>query len=314
MTAHLFGLLCAAAVLAVVLVPPVRRWFHERSLEKDRKARQAEWRAKFEADNPVGPPLSEAESADLVAAYRALARPALLLRPDPAADAAAAPARLGGSAWLADGEEWPLDTEGGRLEFVAQLDFARLPPLPGFPDSGVMRFFVGRDDLSGANFDEPDRSGVRVLWHSGPLQAGRYEPPAPLTGNDCSPFQDAALRERGLALRAEPADDLPDYYSWQAQALTDGMARRPGIDAVEDEIGELSDARGMAHKIGGHPSFTQYDFREPGKFEDLDVVLLGLTSDNAIMWGDVGEAVFLIRAGDLDRRDFSRVAFYWDCH
>ena len=32
------------------------------------------------------------------------------------------------------------------------------------------------------------------------------------------------------------------------------------------------------------------------------------------MWGDVGEAVFMIRADDLAARDFSRVAFYWDCH
>jgi uncharacterized protein YwqG len=313
-TAHLFGLLCAAAVLAVVLAPPIRRWFHERSRAQGRKAQQAEWRAQFEADNPVGPPLSDAECGAIVAAYRALARPALLLRPDPAADPAVAPARLGGFAWLAEGEAWPLDAAGERLEFVAQLDFARLPPLSGFPESGVMRFFVGRDDLSGANFDEPDRSGVRVLWHPGALEAGRHEPPFPLTADDSSPFQGAALRERGLGLSAELADDLPDYYSWQAQALTDGMARRPGIDAVQDVIGDLSDARAMAHRIGGHPAFTQYDFREPGKFEDLDVVLLGLTSDDAIMWGDVGEAVFLIRAGDLDRRDFSRVAFYWDCH
>ena len=48
--------------------------------------------------------------------------------------------------------------------------------------------------------------------------------------------------------------------------------------------------------------------------DDLDVLLLGLSSDETIMWGDVGEAGFYIRRADFDRRDFTRVGFYWDCH
>ena len=92
------------------------------------------------------------------------------------------------------------------------------------------------------------------------------------------------------------------------------MGRRPGVDSVQERIGQLAETREFAHKVGGHPTFTQYDFREPGKHAEFDVLLLGLSSDDAIMWGDVGEASFMIRADDLARRDFSRVAFYWDCH
>ena len=231
MTAQLFGLICAAAVVAIAFLGPVRRWLSDRKRNRRGTAQAAEWRAKFEADNPVGPPLSDVESDAIVAAYRALARPALLLRPDPPAPAVTAPAQLGGMAWLADGEEWPVDAEGRRLEFVAQLDFAHLPPLSGYPDSGVMRFFVGRSDLFGADFDQPDRSDVQVLWHSGPIEGGRREPPPPRLDDDSSPFLDAAVRAHGLALSPEPVADPPDYYSWQAQALTEGMARRPGIEA-----------------------------------------------------------------------------------
>jgi uncharacterized protein YwqG len=32
------------------------------------------------------------------------------------------------------------------------------------------------------------------------------------------------------------------------------------------------------------------------------------------MWGDVGEAVFMIRSTDLANGDFGQVAFSWDCH
>ena len=91
-------------------------------------------------------------------------------------------------------------------------------------------------------------------------------------------------------------------------------AGRPGQDDVENELFEINETREFAHRIGGYPSFTQYDFRKRGENDDLDVVLLGLSSDDAIMWGDVGEAAFYIRHSDLERRDFSRVAFYWDCH
>jgi uncharacterized protein YwqG len=315
-TAHIFGLLCAAAVLAACLVSPTRRWLEQRRRTRESKARQVEWRAQFEAENPIGDPIGEDEGDAIFSAYRALTRQALVLEPDPnpVTDDADPPAQLGGTAWLADDEEWPIDAAGQRLEFVAQLDFARLPHLPGFPERGVARFFVGRDDLWGTNFDAPDQSGVRVLWHDGPLAAGRREAPTPASDDYGSPFQSAPVRAHGLALRPEPVDDPPDYYSWQAQALTHGMARRPGIEAVEDRIGEASEARRLAHKIGGHPTFTQFDFRKSGTFEELDVVLLGLTSDDAIMWGDVGEAVFLIRPDDLAAHDFSRVAFYWDCH
>lgn len=261
-----------------------------------------------------GRPISDEEADEIVAWYRAQTRPALLLRPDPGSDPSSAPARLGGEVWFADGEQWPCGADGEKLEFVAQYDLSRLPPLEGFPSHGVARFFVGRDDIWGINFDAPDQSNVRVLWHEGPQTGGRHEAPLPWGEDENSPFESVSGRTSGMALRPEPVDDLPDFYSWQLQQRLDRDAGRPGLDAVEDRLFELVETRGFAHRIGGHPSFTQYDFRQPGKYDDLDVMLLGLSSDEWIMWGDVGEAAFYIRAVDLEKRDFSRVAFYWDCH
>jgi uncharacterized protein YwqG len=66
-------------------------------------------------------------------------------------------------------------------------------------------------------------------------------------------------------------------------------------------------------ELGGHPVNTQCDFRAPGRYDDYDRTLLRLTSDRNIMWGDRGEAVFMIRRRDLLMRDFSAVIFHRDC-
>lgn len=314
MTPHLFGLICAAAVLVVVLAGPLRRWLAERRMQSVRRGTAEQWRAQFEQENPEGPPLSDEEIAGHVAWFESLARDALILRPDPAGDPIDAAARIGGRAWLAPDETWPLDKDGAQLEFVAQVNFARLPPLAGFPSRGIARFFVGRDDLFGADFDHPDQSQARVLWHDGADVDGRLEAPARLGADDSSPFQGYAARQRGVALAAVPIRDLPDSYSWEPEARLAGSLRREGIDEVSDRFYELSEGREYGHRIGGYPVFTQSDFRKHDDHDDFDTVLLGLSSDDAIMWGDVGEAVFLIRGADLARGDLSRVAFYWDCH
>jgi uncharacterized protein YwqG len=274
-----------------------------------------QWRrGKWEIDNPGKKAVTEDEADELIRWYRSLERPALILHPEQSAPVLDAGARVGGPAWLAEGESWPLDPEGRRLEFVAQIDFARLPPIAGFPTQGALRFFVGRDELFGANWDAPEQSGCSVLWHDGPLVGGRLEPPEPLGAEDMSPFESEHLREIGVALAGRLARDLPDYDSLEVDGRMAGQSDRLGMGEVEDEIFELSQEREAGHRIGGYPMFTQPDFRRTGYYDDYAVLLLGLTSDDAIMWGDVGEASFLMRQADLDARVFSRVAFHWDCH
>ena len=314
MTLDPFGLLGAGAAAAAVLAFGLaQRWLAERRRRPARAAEMFLWRENFESRNPEGIPFTADEIAGHVAWFKSLARDALILRPAPLDDAGEAAARIGGPAWLAPDEVWPRDVSGTSLEFVAQLDFARLPPLAGFPERGLARFFVGRDELYGANFDAPDQSAGRVLWHEGCPEGGRLEPQPPLGAQDFSPFHNDAVRERGLALAAAPICDAPDAYSWEPVARLEGALRRDGAEEITEKFEELAEAREIGHRVGGHPVFTQSDFRASGAYDDFDTVLLGLSSDDAIMWGDVGEAVFLIRAADLAARDFSRVAFYWDC-
>lgn len=276
---------------------------------------RTEWRrGKWEIDNPGQKAVREEEADQIIDWYRSLARPVLILRPEPRLAAPEAAAQVGGSPWLSDKESWPMDADGLRLEFVAQMDFRRLPRLAGFPETGVLRFFVGRDELFGANWDVPEQSGCRILWHPGAVEGGRLEPPTRLDSDDMSPFQSESRRADGVALAATPANDIPDHDSVQVTARLEGQSDRLGMNEVDDEIFDIAEERESGHRIGGYPMFTQPDFRRPGYYDDYDVLLLGLTSDDTIMWGDVGEAMFLMRKVDLDARDFSRVIFYWDCH
>lgn len=312
MTPHLFGLLCAALVLAALLYPPARDRFVQRKRQRDGQAKAAQWKADYDARNPPGPPLSDAEIAAIRDWFPANALPAAELRPDPAAPIRPDGCRLGGAVWLAGGEDWPVDPAGEPFDFIAQIDFAELPPLGGFPASGVLQFFTQRDDGMGADFDQPADSVIRLIWHPDGLPAGRLVP-APPQREPGGPLADRT-RVTGVALAATAARHEPSFDDFRIEALLDGIGNRPNFGIVDDWLYDPERAEPMVHHVGGHPAFTQYDFRKAGHYDDYDRTLLRLTSDDHICWGDVGEAVFLIRAADLAARDFSRVAFSWDCH
>ncbi|MGQ2929919.1 MAG: YwqG family protein [Sphingopyxis sp.] len=312
MTAELFGLLCAAIVVALVLVGPARRWLAERANLKTWRKDLGAWKAEDERRNPPGPPITDAEIAAIRAWFPAHALPAAELKPDPDQPIRPDGCRLGGPAWVADGAEWPLDAAARPMDFVAQIDFIDLPPLDGFTSRGMLQFFLPCEDIMGADFDEPANSAIRLVWHPAGLPAGRLvdapPPPEPM-----GPLHDRT-RARGVMLVASAARHEPAIWDYSSRGLLDGLWNRPNIKTVEDWYFGPDRREPIVHHVGGYPSFTQSDFREAGHYDDYDRTLLRLTSDAHIGWGDVGEAVFLIRAADLAARDFSRVAFSWDCH
>ncbi|KFN50193.1 YwqG family protein [Arenimonas composti] len=265
-----------------------------------------------------GAALAADEIAELETFRLANALPAVPLRPAPERPVSTDGCRLGGPAWLPDGENWPRDDEGWPLEFLGQLDFAGLPELADFPRQGLLQFFIGGDDLYGADFAAPGLGRARLFWRDR-IDGGRLVEPPPLveeagnadTGVEYSPFIDHALRRRGVALVPGELelDPLPDS-DWRMQQRLQGKLHRAGIDRM---LEAWRDGQVRGHKTGGHPAYTQADFRRKAEGDGLDVVLFGLSSDDVLMWGNCGKANFLIPRGALRRRDFSRVVFWWDC-
>ena len=62
-----------------------------------------------------------------------------------------------------------------------------------------------------------------------------------------------------------------------------------------------------------YPRFVQYDIRKPDHLADYDQVVMQFGAPKDMMWGDVGEACFLMRREDLKNRAFDKAIYNWDC-
>ena len=302
-----------AVFLAIVLRRDIAQWMRERRRRSAVPAQMGAYRRQYEAENPDTTPLTQEEIDGHRAWIASLALPAVELVPAPERPVAAGGTRLGGPVWLREGEAWPADGRGVPLEFVAQVDFAELDSLPDFPEAGLLQFFVGRDDLFGADFDDPAQGTARVLWRPDGLEGGSLRTQSPVGADDSHPWDRGAVRETGLPLVGRPAVHRPSADDWRIEERLKGQLRRPGIDALDDLLDGDEGEPSRHHHVGGYPVFTQYDFRAPGHYDDFDRTLLRLTSDHHLIWGDMGEAVFMVRRADLMERDFSKAIFYWDC-
>ena len=244
--------------------------------------------------------------------------------------------KAGGTPYLPHDMPWPLDDKGSALRLLSQVDCGSLGGLPDFPTTGLLQFFIGWDDVSGMSFDDQTaQTGFRVLYHEivDPTvtaeEVAAKRPPKPADGEDWFPVARncriilSAPVEQGMN-EADPrfdplfagkwnalCSDSPIKGTWDMHKL---VAERLRDYDVTYQPGWIS----SYHQLGGYPYFTQSDPR-PGQYEDLDVLLFQLDSDenkevgDLVLWGDCGVANFFISREALKRRDFSRVCYNWDC-
>lgn len=205
------------------------------------------------------------------------------------------------------------------MALLAQIDFAELPAMEGYPRVGLLQFFVAEDpnlrhfgDFRGDRVAQQSRQTYFrvVFWPEkfSELEQLPAQLPAPMS-----------LRS-GLVLRMKfsaaeeaitPADaSFPRRVGVDPFELAEGLAKELGVS--EYAVAEAMPlAAGYGHKVGGWPDFAQDDPRGPDTNLQL---LLQLDSDEYLMWGDAGVANFFIPAEDLSGADFSRVMFNWDSH
>lgn len=261
------------------------------------------------------PPLPQDKIDAFLDWYRAQRKPAVRFTPVPDAPIEPLGSRLLGPAYLLDGEQWPRDDSGEPLQFLAQINFADCASLDGYPRDGVIQFFIGIDDLFGADFDNllGGQRLVRVI----PADAkGALRNRPPISRDDeylYTPSQSDAVRERGMMLVAIPFEDRMDLSNKEADQRFFAMSDEHDLDPLYEAVDEIDQTRDLCHHTGGFPAFTQSDIRHDAAYEDFDHVLLRLTSDDILMWGDAGECVFMMRSDDLARGDFDKVAYSWDC-
>ncbi|WP_369937393.1 YwqG family protein [Xanthomonas tesorieronis] len=267
----------------------------------------------------------EVNANAVLAPYRqrldATRRPVAVVGLQPMAQDDRLASKVGGRPYWTAEKAYPRDTRGQPLALLAQIDLAKMPPLRGYPTHGMLQFFIGGDDFYGANLDgatelaalSAQRNFRVVYWPQSDPSARQAEVPLPAA--DTLPFDPAHPRAMQFSVGEEPIGSA-DVHFEQAlgrplDEVTAAYASRHALpqDDVDEALYEALNRSG--HKLGGYPQFTQEDPRKP---QDAQVLLLQLDSDDAMMWGDSGIANFFIDPADLERGDFSRVAYNWDCY
>jgi uncharacterized protein YwqG len=233
-----------------------------------------------------------------------------------------------GTAYWPKGMEFPTDPRGRPLILLAQINFAEMPSLEGYPDRGILQFFISgeesRDHVWGAIlYDEQpydpkkwfaslqDDRYFRVVYHDKPIQdeSQLVAPPQPVDRYYIPIMEEAQL---SFEKRSEPV--LPGDYEFRK------VFGKEIYDFEEDVANRYMDFAyaWTPAKIGGYSSFTQRDPREAVPQDDW-LLLMEIQSGQdtggvEVMWGDAGVGGLFIRESDLAKRDFSSVAYYWDNH
>lgn len=206
--------------------------------------------------------------------------------------------KLGGCPYLTDIEEYPRGEDGNPMMFLAQINLGEMPSLPGFPEKGLLQFYVAADDDYGLDKDSlvkyiPEYiTDEAALVQENPYCSG-YEEYLPFTDNCKMTFE----QEQMLV-----GADLPEF-----------MALFGDVGGDEsDELFDLCDASDS--RLGGYPLFVQGapDYYGDGS-EYVLLLQLDIDDTSGLMFGDSGACTFLISHEDLRKRDFSAVEYDWQC-
>ena len=93
-------------------------------------------------------------------------RPAVCFTLGEAAATTAYQSKIGGTPYLPKNAEYPYHAEKKHpLTLVAQINFAEVPPLPSFPERGILQVFVdGLDYGLGYDFEDlSEQAGWRIM-------------------------------------------------------------------------------------------------------------------------------------------------------
>lgn len=240
--------------------------------------------------------------------------------------------KFAGFPYLPKNFDYPKTPEGDYLYLLAQINFAEVPHLEGFPETGILQFYLARTESFGLDFDNPtSQTGFRCLYFSTPdLNEDNL-----VTNFDFLPilWEDNDRCDK-------PFYFFPSYNPHRNDcfALSFSLKYAPISDCdyrFEELIGteiwevfkennyaiwnEYHDKFVEGHKIGGYPYFTQDDPREVFTKEEPYILLLQIDSDASafekiyIEWGDGGVCNFWIKESDLKNLDFSEILYNWDC-
>lgn len=219
--------------------------------------------------------------------------------------------RIGGPLAWPVGHDLPTDDKGTALAFLAQVDLATLPEPLDLPRTGLLQVLLAPNDHFGSDYPSVQGSGMRVVLHpAGTEFASHPGPQGPM------PFARNHKTKDGHPITWRALASPPSSFDYQ---LSDFFLNVPPKDteernAVDAALDAVAIARGTYDiLLQGNPDFSQSDPRENPQYAGLVNLIAFSSTGAAFMWGDCGEACFLIPPEDLAKGNLSRVIYYWDC-
>lgn len=241
--------------------------------------------------------------------------------------------KLLGVPYFPKDKRWPVDSDGKPLIMLAQINFAEMPPLEGYPTEGILQLYVspGYDDSQGwgMRMDGTHESQRASLTDQSYFRAVYFPTVSHDAENLISETPQVEFNEEygfpisdeaRLTFTAGASYVRHDDYRFRRYFGTNGYdffyddasVRKDLVDEYDQFIGGLH----YQARIGGYSRVEQHDPRLD--FADEEWLLLFsldsfVTNEYSAEWADGGVANFYIRPSDLARRDFSKVMYYWDC-
>lgn len=212
---------------------------------------------------------------------------------------------------------------GKELRFLAQVNCSELPELKGYPNKGLLQFWISNDIV--------DDEECEVIYYENPTnnRIDQLEIDMNMYDNedDNWPMKPGSVVKMTFKKMPESMS-IEDYrfdnlfveaYNEIAKN-TEGVEEIKAFHEIKKEvwayIGKHTDllSGGYGNKIGGYPHFCQWDPRESEKSEELLLLQLDSDDNGVIMWGDFGTANFFIKEQDLINHKFGNCMFHWDCY
>lgn len=247
-------------------------------------------------------------------------KPYLKITPSYSNDLTLWESKFGGYPYFPKTVDYPKNPQGQPLTLLAQINFAEIEPLEGFPTKGILQFYIDSyHDLYG--FDDEDMTNqahFRILYfdkideNEKNLITDFSFLPNLEDLNTFLPFLGS------FALKFEQKNEPISGYDYQLEQLIEDFVENQdqALDFCDliDDYSDLYD--GEEHKLGGYPFFTQEDPRNRlnPSIEPYQLLFQMISDDEVdIMWGDMGVGNFFIQPSALQKLDFSRVIYYYDC-
>lgn len=216
--------------------------------------------------------------------------------------------------WQAD-VEIPLDSDNTPLALLVQINFADVPTHPELPDSGILQFFIPKNDEHyGADFVDFSRAKLLSYFWPQPDESLLTDWPENLSHDDLTPVNGAHHLSFSQKQAVAGIDTIECAESLQKnpfEVLEDVSLNEKEESLFFDAICDYAAAEG--HQLLGYPYFIHEEPRSNSDYRLLLQIDSDTSEDNDIMWGNQGIGQLFIRQKDLKNHRFDRVCLYWDC-